>query len=46
MWAMMIFVSFLKDGYPNGYKVYPPRLRDLYDLGNKKSGAKFYNFGL
>ena len=27
---------------PNGFKVYPPRLKDLYDLGNKKTHAKFY----
>lgn len=27
---------------PNGFKVYPPRLKDLYELGNKKTNARFY----
>lgn len=27
---------------PNGFKVYPPRLKDIYNLGNKKTRVKFY----
>jgi DNA-binding transcriptional regulator GbsR (MarR family) len=27
---------------PNGFAVYRPRLKDLYDLGNRKSRCKFY----
>ena len=26
--------------HPNGFRVYPPRLQDLYDLGNRKSRTK------
>lgn len=26
---------------PNGFKVNPPRLKDLYELGNKKTRTRF-----
>lgn len=39
LWQQYIFKK-----EPNAYKVYPTRLKDLYNLGNRKTRIKFENY--